>query len=166
MIYKVLEALDRTVGLAQAKAHCDIPCGIYDPIVAQLSALTVVRMMDLINDLEGKGGERNAAYFNSLSRYVAVKEEHAEKAKAEIRIIWGDFIKQPQIDQFPGAHELVHKIMQLGSKSRQTIDRENAVQFVEAINQFAEFFWKVKGVSVKRVKYPMAPNLELVYPDL
>jgi len=166
MIYKVLEALDRKVGLQQAKAHCDIPCGIYDPIVAQISALTVVRMMDLINDLEGKGGERNAAYFNSLSRYVAVKEEHAERAKAEIRIIWGDFIKQPQIDQFPGAHELVHKIMQLGSKSRQTIDRDSAVQFVEAINQFAEFFWKVKGVATKRAKYPMAPNLELVYPAL
>jgi nickel superoxide dismutase len=166
MIYKVFEALDRKIGFHQAKAHCDIPCGIYDPIVAQLSALTVVRMIDLINDLESKGGEHNAAYMNSLSRYIAVKEEHAEKAKSEIRIIWGDFIKQPQIDQFPGAHELVHKIMQLGSKSRQTIDRENALQFVEAINQFADFFWKVKGVAAKRVKYPMAPNLELVYPAL
>jgi len=166
MIYKLLEALDRKIGLEQASAHCDIPCGIYDPIVAQISALTVVRMIDLISDLESKGGERNAAYVNSLSRYIAVKEEHAERAKAEIRVIWGDFIKQPQLDQSPGTHELVHKIMQLGSKSRQTIERENAVQLVEAINQFAEVFWKAKGVATKRAKYPMAPNLELVYPAL
>jgi nickel superoxide dismutase len=56
--------------------------------------------------------------------------------------------------------------MQLGSKCRQTVDREAAVEFVAAINQFAEIFWKTKGVATKRAKAPYAPALELVYPDL
>ena len=166
MIYKLFQAIDQTLGIQQAKAHCDVPCGIYDPIVAQISALTVVRMIDLMTDLEGKGGEKNKEYFNSMARYVAVKEEHAEKAKAEIRVIWGDFLKAQHLEKHPDTHALVHKIMQLGSKSRQAVDREAAVQFVEAINEFAQIFWEAKGVATKRAKAPYAPALELVYPAL
>ena len=46
MIYKILATFDQKFGVEEAKAHCDVPCGIYDPIVAQINALTVVRMMD------------------------------------------------------------------------------------------------------------------------
>lgn len=166
MIHKLLTTLDAKFGFEQAAAHCDVPCGIYDPIVAQLSALTVVRMIDLMAAKEAEGGERGPAYYNSMSRYVLVKEEHAEKAKAEVRVIWGDFFKAPQFEQFPEAHGVVHKIMLLGSKARQTTDREAAAQLVEAVNEFAEMFWKVKGIATHRAKYPMAPNLELVYPNL
>jgi nickel superoxide dismutase len=56
--------------------------------------------------------------------------------------------------------------MQLGSKSRQTADREAGVQFVEAINEFAQIFWETKGVATKRANAPYAPALEMVYPDL
>jgi len=163
MIYKVVETLDRMVGIERARAHCDVPCGIYDPISAQIAALTVVRMIDLMNDL---GNQQDLASSNSLARYVAVKEEHAEKAKHEIRVIWGDYIKPNHVEEHPELHGLAHKIMQLGSKCRQSVDRDTAVQLVEAINQFAEIFWKTKGVATKRAKAPYAPALELVYPDL
>lgn len=164
MIYKVVETLDKTFGFERAKAHCDVPCGIYDPISAQIAALTVVRMIDLMNDLGA--GQQDLASQNSLSRYVAVKEEHAEKAKHEIRVIWGDYIKPNHLEEYPELHGLTHQIMQLGSKCRQTVDRETAVEFVAAINQFAEIFWETKGVATKRAKAPYAPALELVYPDL
>ena len=166
MIYKLLKVLDKRFGIEQAKAHCDIPCGIYDPIIAQIAALTVVRMIDLLNDLESKHPAGGLEAQNSMSRYVASKEAHAEKAKHETRVIWGDYIKSQHIEKHPGLGDLVHKIMQLGSQSRQTADRESAVQFVEAINQFAEIFWETKGISVKRAKAPYAPALEMVYPDL
>jgi nickel superoxide dismutase len=166
MLYQLLNKLNQHLAFDTAKAHCDIPCGIYDPITAQISALTVVRMIDLINDLEGKHGEHNAEYVHALSRYVAVKEEHAEKVKHEIRVIMGDYIKAPHLEKHPELPALVQKIMQLGSKSRQTIDREAAVQFVEAVNQFAEVFWETKGLTTKRAKAPYGPALELVYPNL
>lgn len=166
MIYQMLERLDKKVAFERASAHCDIPCGIYDPIVAQISALTVVRMIDLMVAKEAETGDKGAAYHNSMNRYIQVKEEHAEKVKAEIRVIWGDFLKAPQFEQFPELHGLVHQIMLLGSKARQTADREAGLQLVEAVNRFAEIFWKVKGLETHRAKYPMAPNLELVYPNL
>ena len=166
MIYRLLNSIDQARPFERLNAHCDIPCGIYDPIVAQISALTVVRMIDLMTDLDNKGGDKHREYHNSMGRYITVKEEHAEKAKAEIRVIWGDFLKAQHLEKYPDAHALVHKIMQLGSKVRQTADREAALQFVEAINEFAQMFWEIKGIATKRAKAPYAPNLELVYPVL
>jgi nickel superoxide dismutase len=166
MIHKFLEALDSRLGFERAKAHCDVPCGIYDPIIAQIAALTVVRMIDLMTDLEKTHPDRDIAYYNSMNRYVLVKEEHAEKVKQEIRVMWGDYIKPQHVEKYPELHVLVHKIMLLGSKSRQTADREMAVQLVETVNQFAEIFWATKGITTRRAKAPYAPALELVYPNL
>lgn len=166
MIFKLFKVLDNRFGFERASAHCDIPCGIYDPSGAQIAALTVVRMVDLMAELEAKGGSMDKSFANSMSRYIAVKEEHAEKTKHEIRVIWGDYIKPQHIEKYPQLHEVVHKIMQLGSKSRQTADRDTAVQLVDAVNQFAQIFWETKGVKTKRAKAPYSPALEMVYPDL
>ena len=166
MIYKLVERLDKSLKFERARAHCDIPCGIYDPIGAQIAALTVVRMIDLMNDLSSSHNEEDEEFKNSMTRYIMVKEEHAEKVKHEIRVIYGDYIKQQHIDQHPELPGLVHKIYQLGSKSRQTANRDNAVQLVEAVNQFAEIFWATKGIAIKRATAPYKPSLEMVYPNL
>jgi nickel superoxide dismutase len=166
MIYKVITKLDRRFRFAPAKAHCDVPCGIYDPIIAQIAALTVVRMLDLMADLDKNAAERNLAYQNTMSRYVAVKEEHAEKVKQEVRVIWGDYIKPQHIEKYPQLHALVHEIMALGSRCRQGADREVALKLVEKLNDFAQIFWETKNIPTKRAKAPYAPNLELVYPAL
>lgn len=166
MIYKLIQSVDKYLSFPVAKAHCDIPCGIYDPAPAQIDALTVVRMMDLMAALEQGEEKGKLEYHNTLSRYITVKEEHAEKAKHEIRVIWGDYIKDTHLEKYPELPGIVHKIMQLGSKSRQTSDREHGLAFVDAINQFAEVFWATKNVKTKKAKAPYAPSLEMVYPDL
>ena len=166
MIFKLISTIDRIFPVPEAKAHCDVPCGIYDPITAQIDALTVVRMMDLMAGLSEGDEKSRVDFHNSMARYIAVKEEHAEKAKHEVRVIWGDFIKDAHVEKYPELPGLVHKIMQLGSKSRQTADRESGLAFVEAINQFAEIFWAIKDIKTKKAKAPYAPALEMVYPDL
>ncbi len=166
MFYKLIQTIDRFRPFPKAKAHCDVPCGIYDPITAQINALTVVRMMDLMAGLADGDEKAIVDFHNSISRYVAVKEDHAEKTKHDIRVIWGDFIKDTHVEKYPELPGLVHKIMQLGSKSRQTADRANGLAFVEAINQFAEIFWAIKDIKTKKAKAPYAPGLEMVYPDL
>jgi len=181
MIYQMFLKLDKKVRFEQVKAHCDIPCGIYDPISAQIAAVTVVRMIDLMNDLTAKVNEKGLfdqlsdaikgtatqearEFIHTISRYTQVKEEHAEKAKQEIRIIWGDYIKAGHLEKYPELHGLVHQIMQFGSKGRQTTDRQAALDFVEAINKFAEIFWATKSIQTKRAKSPYNPPLELIYP--
>ena len=104
MLHHILKTLDAWVGFEEARAHCDIPCGIYDPITAQIAALTVVRMIDLMTDLDKTAPDKNMDYRNSMARYVVVKEEHAEKAKQEIRIIYGDYIKALSLKNSQRSH--------------------------------------------------------------
>ncbi len=167
MLYSLVHKLDQSVQFESVEAHCDIPCGIYDPHQAQIGALTVIRMVDLIESMVKEHGKGDTAEFiNSMARYIAVKEEHAELTKHEIRVIWGDFIKEAQLEEYPQLNGLVHKIMSLGSKARQTVNRETAVALLEAVNEFAEIFWQIKGKETKRVKAPYAPAEEVVYPVL
>ncbi len=166
MIHRLLSTIDRVVHFERAKAHCDIPCGIYDPHLAQLSALTVIRMIDLMAEKAAGSKEDVAEFHNSMSRYVAVKEEHAELCKREVRVIWGDYLKKEHIDKYPELPGLVHSIMQLGSKCRQSANREHALNLLTAVNRFAEIYWETKGVPTKRVKAPYKPGEEITYPVL
>lgn len=158
--------IDRYWGFERARAHCDIPCGIYDPITAQIAALTVVRMDDLLAEQLKSGTAQDAEFYNRVTRLVKVKDEHGERVKHDIRVIWGDFIKQEHLDKHPELNGLVHDIMLFGSKARQTADREQSVKLLDAVNRFAEIFWQIKGVQTKRAKAPYPPNLEFVYPQL
>jgi nickel superoxide dismutase len=151
-------------------AHCDIPCGIYDPIDAQLSALTILRMDQLIGELagpamEGKPEDR-AAYLSKLSRYTTVKEQHAEKLKTEVRVIWGDFFTPEHATKFPQVHELTWKIMKQASKARQGIALADAQELVKLVQEFSEIFWQAKGSKTQRVPSMQKPGGELVVPSM
>ncbi|MEM7542276.1 MAG: superoxide dismutase, Ni [Pseudomonadota bacterium] len=163
MFHAILRSLDHVSPLETVSAHCDIPCKIYDPSTAQIAALTVVRMIDLIEETEANG---SASSLNSMVRFISVKEEHGIKCKDEIRIIWGDYFKAPQLEKFPEIHELTHNIMMLASQCKQTVDRDKALSLVEQVNRFAEIFWATKDVATKRSVCPYPPALEVVYPDL
>lgn len=166
MFYQLIKSLDKFVHFDEVKAHCDIPCGIYDPHQAQVGALTVIRMIDLIKALPEDHHDNKLVFFNSLSRYIAVKEEHAELVKHEIRVIQGDFIKEEHLVKYPELQPLVFKIMKLASKVRQGVERQDALDLLAAVNRFAEIFWEIKGVATKKVKAPYAPAEEVVYPVL
>ncbi|MCJ8327616.1 MAG: superoxide dismutase, Ni [Campylobacterales bacterium] len=147
--------------IENVKAHCDVPCGIYDPITAQIAALSVIRMIDLMEALEKND---SLEYINTISRHVTVKETEAEKVKHEVRIIWGDFIKGPQIEAYPEIHTLVHNIMMLASANRQHVSKAKALELLASVNRFAEIFWAIKGVETKKIKANYLPNEEIIVP--
>ena len=148
--------------IKEAQAHCDIPCKIYDPVVIQIAALTVVRILDIIE--EKKLDTSKIDDVSELARLTLEKENQAKIVKDETRIIWGDYFKQPQIEVFPNVHDLVHSIMMQGSKCKQSLDRENATKLVDLVNDFSEIFWKTKDVPTVRVTAPYPPALEMVVP--
>jgi nickel superoxide dismutase len=166
MFYKAAEKLDELFDFERAEAHCDIPCGIYDPHLAQVAALTVIRMIDLMNDLSTAPQKDTLEYHNSMTRYILIKEEHAELLKREVRVIFGDYFKKEHVDKYPELPTLMHKIMQLGSKVRQTVGRDSAMELLGSVNRFAEIFWETKGIATKKAKAPYKPSEEVVYPVL
>jgi nickel superoxide dismutase len=166
MIYQVIEKIDRVFKCQEAQAHCDIPCGIYDPHQAEIAALTIIRMIDLMGELKNTHAEGTPDYMTSFTRYVMVKEEHGEILKREIRVIFGDYFKKEHVEKYPELPTLTHKIYQQASKGRQTNSRESALELLNMVNRFAEIFWETKGVQTKRVKAPYKPGEEMVLPVL
>ncbi|WP_415883850.1 superoxide dismutase, Ni [Neptuniibacter sp. QD72_48] len=165
MLHKILSAMDSKLAFTTAKAHCDIPCKIYDPATAQIAALTVIRMVDLITELD-TGEPLTLAQQAQLARLVSEKEKHALQVKEEVRVIWGDYFKAPQFEQIPDAHDQVHGIMLQASKVKQNIDREAALDLLNRVNTFAEAFWKTKGVETFTATCPYPPAEQVTYPKL
>lgn len=165
LLHKLLTKVDSVKGFETVSAHCDIPCKIYDPSGAQIAVLTMIRMVDLLAELEGK----ESLTFNeqaTFNRLVSEKEAHGIKVKEEVRVIWGDYIKQPQLDAFPQLHELVHSIMLATSFAKQHIDRDATLKLLSLVNQFADIFWQTKQVPTYTATCPYPPAVEVVYPDL
>ncbi len=144
-------------------AHCDIPCKIYDPMIAQIAGLSVVRLLDIIKEVGGQGNV-SLEDQNTISRCFFRKEEEAERVKKEVRVIWGDYFKKPQLDLFPEIHELTHGIMQKASACKQEIGRENGEQLIILVNRFAEIFWETKKIKTVTRECPYPPNLPTIYP--
>jgi nickel superoxide dismutase len=161
LFHRIAQALEPT----PVHAHCDIPCGIYDPHEAQVAAHTVLRMVDLIHELPSQGLD-DLEVRNAMARYVKTKEDHAEKCKHEVRVIWGDYFTEEHLAKVPDLHALVWRIMKQASKARQGTDKEAAEDLVASVNQFAEAFWKTKDKPTRRVTAPFLPNKPLVVPQL
>lgn len=165
MMHSLLTQMDKFLSFERADAHCDIPCKIYDPCTAQVAALSIIRLMDLIAELDQKDS-LTLADQAQLARLVREKEIHAAKVKEEVRVIWGDYFKQPQFDQFPNANELVHSIMLAGSASKQHINREQGEKLLALVNEFAAIFWTTKGITTFMANCPYPPEMPVVYPQL
>ncbi len=118
-------------------AHCDIPCGIYDPHNAQLASQTVLKMVQKIKELPEDDR-------NNFVRMVMTKEEHAEICKREILILWTDYFKSEHLEKFPDLHDLVWKTTKLCSENKRSIDEKLAKDLIESVDQIAEIFNSTK----------------------
>ena len=164
LFHQALKYVDRYFCFPQVNAHCDIPCKIYDPAIATISALSVIRLIDIIIEEEAAENRGSTRSQNTIARCIQRKEEESERLKQEIRIIWGDYFKKPQIEKFPDIHQLAHEIMNMASATKQQVDREKACLLLEAVNRFSEIFWASKDTSTERKQAPYPPHLEIVRP--
>ena len=128
-------------------AHCDIPCGIYDPVSAKIAAQTVLKMVMRIDALEWGEGTDHMANSNSLSRYIAVKEQHADLVKHEVDILWHDYFKPEHLENYPDLHTTIWDATKLASANKQNVDADSAASLVAAVDEIAEIFWATKGVE-------------------
>ena len=124
------------------RAHCDVPCGIYDPAGAVLAARTVARMVELIGQIDPASNA--VADKNKFARCVTVKEQHAELVKHEVQVIWSDYFKPEHLEANPDLHTKVWNVLQLASKNKQNVDAEAAAQLEAAVKEFSDIFWATK----------------------
>ena len=168
VLRRAFALLNRLFPAGEASAHCDIPCGIYDPHTAQLAAQTVVRMLQLMEGLAKPGPnatkEEVDAYENSLGRYVTVKEQHAELCKRELAILWHDYFRPEHLEKYPDLHTTFWSTIKLASRSKQTLDKQAAAGLLAGVQRIAETFWATKGAGVRKQPSLQPVGGESVYP--
>lgn len=121
-------------------AHCDVPCGIYDPSTAQVAAKTVKAMYDKFAAVTGDDDKAR----NSKVRMVLVKEEHAQKVKDELLILWTDYFKATHEDAHPGLTDKIKTACNTASKAKQDFDPAHADLLITQVDEIAAIFWDTK----------------------
>ncbi len=143
-----------------AYAHCDIPCGIYDPHNAQVAAHTIIRMTQLLTEVK-RDNETKAEH--DIARITYVKEDHSSLLEEELTTLENDYFREEHYKEHPKLGEHFSNASKLGAKARQNIDMAAAKELLEEVMQIAEIFYKTKGVEPVRVKtvYPTGGEIVL-----
>jgi len=164
----ILRFIDRIFKPDAVFAHCDVPCGIYDPHEAQMAAHTIIRMTKMISEVKASSAnpefDERKKIISQISRLTNVKEEHAELLKQQVRVIWGDYFKPEHLAKYKDLHDLVFEIMKQASRVRQEVNSEEAEALLVSVQKFAEIFWQTKGRETTRVKSGYPTEGELVLP--
>lgn len=134
-----------------AEAHCDGPCGVYDPAQARIEAESVLQMTKKILDLkrpESDDEKAHRAYANTLARFIAIKEDRAELAKHHLLVLWTDYFKPAHLEKFPDLHDTFWKAAKLCSSCKQEVSLAHAQELMDAVRQVHEMFWGSKDKEV------------------
>ena len=132
-------------------AHCDGPCGVYDPASARIAGEAVLSMTKKMLDLEcpdTSNSKAMASYLNTMSRYASVKEEQAQLCKSELLVLWTDYFKPAHLEDNPNLHELFWQSAKLCSSCKMEVSLEHAKELLDKIKEIHNLFWQTKNRDV------------------
>ena len=132
-------------------AHCDGPCGVYDPASARIAGEAVLSMTKKMLDLEcpdTSNSKAMASYLNTMSRYASVKEEQAQLCKSELLVLWTDYFKPVHLEDNPNLHELFWQSAKLCSSCKMEVSLEHAKELLNKIEEIHNLFWQTKNRDV------------------
>ena len=122
---------------ATAYAHCDLPCGVYDPAQARLEAESVKACM-----------QKYAASddHDFKARASAIKEERSDLVKHHLWVLWTDYFKAPHFEKYPNLNQLFNEATKLAGAggTKGTVDVAVADQLLGKIDEIAAIFWETK----------------------
>ncbi|CCH65423.1 Nickel-dependent superoxide dismutase [Richelia intracellularis HM01] len=155
MLNTIIKILRNCFPAPEVHAHCDGPCGVYDPASARITAEAVLSMTKKIIDLEVPAtGDKAAhiAYQNLLSRYISIKEEQAQKTKDDLLILWTDYFKPIHIEQYPDLHDIFWKAAKLCSACKVEVSLKNAQELMDSVQNIHQIFWSTKNRDISWYK--------------
>ena len=132
-------------------AHCDGPCGLYDPASARIAAEAVLSMTKKMLDLkvpDQDNSEAMAHYTNTMSRYASIKEEESQKCKNEILVLWTDFFKPEHLDSHNDLHTLFWNTAKLCSACKVELSLDHANDLLDHVHKVHDLFWSIKGRKI------------------
>ena len=123
--------------ITQVSAHCDLPCGVYDPAQARLEAESVKACMEKFN------GSDDPVF---RQRAVSIKEERSDLVKHHLWVLWTDYFKPPHFEKYPDLSQLFNDATKLAGAggTKGSTDPAVADQLLAKIDRIAEIFWETK----------------------
>ena len=141
MFQEAIAKLIAKTAVDTVSAHCDGPCGVYDPASARIAAEAALSMTKKIIDL----GPAESADHNTYSRFVSIKEQQAHLAKEELLILWTDYFKPPHLEANPGLHDTFWNAAKLCSQNKVEVNVDAAQALVDTIGEIHNIFWASKS---------------------
>lgn len=118
-------------------AHCDLPCGVYDPAQAKIEAQSVKACIEKFHASDDPVFKQRA---------VAIKEERSNLVKEHLWVLWTDYFKAPHFEKYPQLNTLFNEATKLAGAggTKGSMDVATADQLLAKIDQIADIFWETK----------------------
>jgi nickel superoxide dismutase len=117
-------------------AHCDLPCGVYDPAQARIEAESVKQIQEKYQ------GSDDPVFRD---RAILIKEERADLVKHHLWVLWTDYFKPEHLETYPQLHELFWNATKEAGKSKKSQDPAQGQKLLDQIDEIAKIFWESKA---------------------
>jgi nickel superoxide dismutase len=134
-IDRLLRAMDRIAPPKTVSAHCDLPCGVYDPAQARIEAQSVKACQEKHNGSDDPDFKQRA---------ITIKEERADLVKHHLWVLWTDYFKPEHLEKHPQLHEMFWKATKTAGEAKKTTDEAVGQRLIDEIDSIAQVFWETK----------------------
>ena len=131
----LLATIDRLSPPQTVHAHCDLPCGVYDPAQARIEAESIKGVVTKYNDSDDP---------DFKTRAILIKEERAELVKHHLWVLWTDYFKPEHQAKYPELSDLFWKATKTAGEAKKTNDEAVGQRLLDEIDRIAEIFWETK----------------------
>ncbi|MDQ1287026.1 MAG: nickel superoxide dismutase [Actinomycetota bacterium] len=133
----MLSRLFAAVRGTEVSAHCDLPCGVYDPAQARIEAESVKAIIAKYHASDDEAFK---------TRAILIKEQRSELVKHHLWVLWTDYFKAPHFEKYPQLNTLVNEATKLAGASgtKGSMDEAVADQLLARIEEISTIFWETK----------------------
>jgi nickel superoxide dismutase len=120
-------------------AHCDLPCGVYDPAQALIEAKSVKAIQEKYDSFDDA----------NRVRAILIKEERAELVKHHLMVLWADYFKPEHLEKYPDLHDKFWKAIKQASECKHHLEIAEGQKLIDQIEEISKIFWETKGEPKK-----------------
>ncbi|HMC36579.1 MAG TPA: superoxide dismutase, Ni [Actinomycetota bacterium] len=124
-------------------AHCDLPCGVYDPAQARIEAESVQKIQEKYNDAE-KQKKPTETVDDYKARCLVIKEERADLVKHHLWVLWTDYFKPQHVQKYPQLHDLFWNATKEAGEAKKSTDPGQGQKLLDMIGEIDKIFWETK----------------------
>ena len=123
--------------ITDVSAHCDLPCGVYDPAQARIEAESIKAIIAKVADNDD---------HDFRTRAILIKEQRSELVKHHLWVLWTDYFKPPHFAKYPQLHELFNEATKLAGAggTKGSTDVATADKLLAKIDEISKIFWETK----------------------